>query len=153
MAFVGIGEADTEEEDRVSVAVQEALMSPLLGEINLKEAKGALIRVVGGPDMTINEAQRAAEIVTERVNDRTRIIWGCSVDQEFEGTIKVLLIVTGASSKYVYGRNNEGSTKVGGSFRDEYRQERRVGGETNSKQPSRPGQPSMYDDDGIDIIL
>lgn len=154
VAFVGIGEADTEEEDRVSVAVQEALMSPLLGEINLKEAKGALIRVVGGPDMTINEAQRAAEIVTERVNDRTRIIWGCSVDQEFEGTIKVLLIVTGASSKYVYGRNNEGSTKVGGSFRDEYRQERRVGGENNNnKQPSRPSQPSMYDDDGIDIIL
>ena len=153
VAFVGIGEADTEEEDRVSVAVQEALMSPLLGEINLKEAKGALIRVVGGPDMTINEAQRAAEIVTESVSDRARIIWGCSVDPEFEGTIKVLLIVTGASSKYVYGRNNGESTKVGGSFGDEYRQSRKLGGDNNSRQPSRPSQPSMYDDDGIDIIL
>ena len=153
VAFVGIGEADTEEEDRVSVAVQEALMSPLLGEINLKEAKGALIRVVGGPDMTINEAQRAAEIVTESVSDRARIIWCCSVDPEFEGTIKVLLIVTGASSKYVYGRNNGESTKVGGSFGDEYRQSRKLGGDNNSRQPSRPSQPSMYDDDGIDIIL
>ena len=126
-------------------------MSPLLGEINLKEAKGALIRVVGGPDMTINEAQRAAEIVTESVSDRARIIWGCSVDPDFEGTIKVLLIVTGASSKYVYGRTDE-KTKVGGAFGDEYRQNRRLGSDGNNRQP-RPNQPSMYDDDGIDIIL
>ena len=96
---------------------------------------------------------RAAEIVTESVSDRARIIWGCSVDPEFEGTIKVLLIVTGASSKYVYGRNNGESTKVGGSFGDEYRQSRKLGGDNNSRQPSRPSQPSMYDDDGIDIIL
>jgi cell division protein FtsZ len=82
VAFVGIGEANTEEDDRVKAAVHEALTSPLLGEINLKDAKGALIRVVGGPDMSVGEAQRAAEIVTNSVNERARIIWGCSVDPE-----------------------------------------------------------------------
>ncbi len=98
VAFVGIGEANTDEDDRVKAAVHEALTSPMLGEIDLKEAKGALIRVVGGPDMTVGEAQRAAEIVTNSVSERARIIWGCSIDPELEGTIKILLIVTGARS-------------------------------------------------------
>ncbi|MCE5296885.1 MAG: cell division protein FtsZ, partial [Euryarchaeota archaeon] len=101
VAFVGIGEANTESDDRVKAAVHEALTSPMLGEVELKEAKGALIRVVGGPDMTVGEAQKAAEIVTNSVSPRARIIWGCSIDPELEGTIKILLIVTGAKSQYL----------------------------------------------------
>ncbi|OPY31066.1 MAG: Cell division protein FtsZ 1 [Methanomassiliicoccales archaeon PtaU1.Bin124] len=101
VAFVGIGEANTESDDRVKAAVHEALTSPMLGEVDLKEARGALIRVVGGPDMTVGEAQKAAEIVTGSVSPRARIIWGCSIDPELEGTIKILLIVTGAKSAYL----------------------------------------------------
>ena len=107
VAFVGIGEANTDDDDRVKAAVHEALHSPLLGEINLKQAKGALIRVVGGPDMTVSEAQKASEIVTNSIADRARIIWGCSIDPEIEGTIKILLIVTGAQSKYMLGKGGE----------------------------------------------
>jgi cell division protein FtsZ len=101
VAFVGIGEANSDEEDRVTAAVHEALISPMLGEIDLRLARGALIRVIGGPDMTVGEAQKAADIVTKSVSERARIIWGCSIDPELEGTIKVLLIVTGAKSKYM----------------------------------------------------
>ena len=101
VAFVGIGEANRDSDNRVKDAVHEALSSPMLGEIDLKAAKGALIRVVGGPDMTVGEAQMAAEIVTQSVSERARIIWGCSIDPELEGTIKILLIVTGAKSKYM----------------------------------------------------
>lgn len=111
VAFVGIGEADESEDDRVSVAVNEALSSPLLGEIDLKDAQGALIRVVGGPDMTVSEAEKAADIVSSRMNDRARIIWGCSVEPELEGTIKVLLIITGAKSKYLVGSGYEDITQ------------------------------------------
>ena len=103
VAFVGIGEGNSDEDDRVKTAVHEALTSPMLGEIELKEAKGALIRVVGGQDMTVGEAQRVAEIVTNSVSPRARIIWGCSIDPELEGMVKVLLIVTGAKSKYIIG--------------------------------------------------
>jgi len=103
VAFVGIGEGNTDEDDRVKSAVHEALTSPMLGEIEMKEAKGALIRVVGGPDMTVGEAQRVAELVTNSVSPRARIIWGCSIDPELEGIVKVLLIVTGAKSKYIIG--------------------------------------------------
>lgn len=101
VAFVGIGEADKSSDDRVRAAVHEALSSPMLGEIELKGAKGVLIRVVGGPDMTVGEAQLAAELVNKEVSERTRIIWGCSIDPEIEGTIKILLIITGAKSKYM----------------------------------------------------
>ena len=51
--------------------------------------------------MTVGEAQKAAEIVTKSVSERARIIWGCSIEPELTGTIKILLIVTGAKSKYM----------------------------------------------------
>ncbi|MCU0859730.1 MAG: cell division protein FtsZ [Thermoplasmata archaeon] len=106
VAFVGIGESeDPDAETRVESAIDEALNSPLLGEIDLKEAKGALIRVVGGPDMTVSEAQKAAEVVGQRVAKHARIIWGCSVNPEYEGQVKILLIVTGARSSSFMGKN------------------------------------------------
>ncbi|HSV42109.1 MAG TPA: cell division protein FtsZ, partial [Methanomassiliicoccales archaeon] len=97
LAMIGLGENDSDE-DRVDKAVNEAISSPLLGEVDLKEAKGALVRVVGGPDMTVTEAEKAAELVTARVNPRARIIWGCSVDPEYEGKVRVLVVITGVRS-------------------------------------------------------
>ena len=107
VAFVGIGDSDeTDPEDRVEAAIEEALNSPLLGEIELKDAKGALVRVVGGPDMTVSEAQKAAEVVGQRINKHARLIWGCSIDQSLEGQVKILLIVTGAKSGLVVGKED-----------------------------------------------
>jgi len=150
VAFVGIGEADSDEDDRVKAAVHEALSSPLLGEINLKDAKGVLIRVVGGPDMTVGEAQRASAIVNESVNERARIIWGCSVDPELEGTIKILLIVTGAQSQYMYGKGGIPTSAAGGFEAPA----RKLGGQSapqaQQQQPQR--QAPAYDDDGIDFV-
>lgn len=107
VAFVGMGESEeSDPEDRIQGAIDEALNSPLLGEIDLGEAKGALIRVVGGPDMTVSEAQKAAEVVGERINKHARLIWGCSVDPSIEGQVKVLLIVTGARSTMLMSKNH-----------------------------------------------
>jgi len=151
VAFVGIGEGNTEEDDRVKAAVHEALTSPLLGEINLKDAKGALIRVVGGPDMSVGEAQRAAEIVTNSVNERARIIWGCSVDPELEGTIKILLIVPGASSKYMYGKGGAPTSKLG-ALEDEIATPNLGGQPQQYKQQPQQQRPAPIDDDGIDFV-
>ena len=102
VAFVGMGEANKDDsDDPVKDAVKEALASPLLGEISIKESKGALVRVVGGPDMIVDEAQRAADYVGKAVDPRARIIWGCSVEPENQGLIQVLLIFTGAKSRYM----------------------------------------------------
>ena len=147
VAFVGIGEANTEEEDRVKAAVDEALHSPLLGEIQLKQAQGALIRVVGGPDMTVSEAQKASEIVMNSIAPRARIIWGCSIDPEIQGTIKILLILTGAQSKYVLGKDAQSSvTKLGASYGQAAPQ--RMGG---IAAPVARGNP-RDDEDGIDFV-
>jgi cell division protein FtsZ len=107
VAFVGIGDSDENDpEDRVESAIEEALNSPLLGEIDLKEAKGALVRVVGGADMTVSEAQKAAEVVGQRISKHARLIWGCSIDPKLEGQVKILLIVTGAKSGMMSGKED-----------------------------------------------
>jgi cell division protein FtsZ len=103
MAFVGIGESDSDE-GRVELAIAEAISSPLLGDIDLSGARGALVRIVGGPDMSVDEAQKAAELVSKKIDPKARIIWGCSVDPEIGRTIKVLLIFTGARSPGLLGR-------------------------------------------------
>jgi len=139
VAFVGIGESEEADPmDRVEEAIDEALSSPLLGEIDMAEAKGALIRVVGGPDMTISEAQRAAEVVSERINKHARLIWGCSVDPSLEGQVKILLIITGARSDMLMGRGD-------------------VSGAVTSNRPKRAAVATKDsygadDDDGIDFV-
>ncbi|MCJ7516506.1 MAG: cell division protein FtsZ [Methanomassiliicoccales archaeon] len=102
VAFIGMGEASKEHtDDPTKEAVKEAINSPLLGDINVKDSKGALVRVVGGPDMTVTDAQKAAEYVGKSIDPRARIIWGCSIDPASEGMIQVLVILTGAKSKFM----------------------------------------------------
>jgi len=103
VAMIGIGESE-EERDRIDYAINEALESPLLGEVDLTHARGALVRVVGGPDLTVSEAEKAAEIVGQKINPQARIIWGCSVEDTLDHTARVLLVITGVKSKSLLGK-------------------------------------------------
>ncbi|MEW5937525.1 MAG: cell division protein FtsZ [Candidatus Thermoplasmatota archaeon] len=98
VAMIGLGDSDADR-DRVDEAVTEALSSPLLGDVDISQAKGALVRIVGGADMTVSEAQRAAELVGQRISPSARIIWGCSVDPHVEKEVKVMIVLTGVRSK------------------------------------------------------
>jgi len=139
VAFVGIGESEeADSDDRIESAIEEALNSPLLGEIDLKESKGALIRVVGGPDMTVSEAQKAAEIVSQRIAKHARLIWGCSIDPSLESTVKILLIVTGAKSELMMGKGDN-------SVSVETSSPRRSGAAASSRSYGRG-------DDSIDFV-
>jgi cell division protein FtsZ len=104
VALIGLGESENTT-DRVTEAVTEALTSPLLGNVDLKDAHGALVRVVGGQSMTVSEAQKAAELVGAKISKRARIIWGCTIDptEEMENAIKVLLIITGVRAANLLG--------------------------------------------------
>ncbi len=104
VALIGLGESESAT-DRVTEAVTEALTSPLLGDVDLKDATGALVRVVGGPSMTVSEAEKAAALVGSKISKRARIIWGCTIDPspEMENTIKVLLIITGVKAASLLG--------------------------------------------------
>ncbi|UCE91275.1 MAG: cell division protein FtsZ [Methanobacteriota archaeon] len=100
VAMIGMGEADdrTSRKERVDAAVDQALQSPLLGDVDISTARGALIRVVGGPDMTVTEAEKAAELVNDRINPNARIIWRCSVDPQSEGMVRVMVVLTGVKA-------------------------------------------------------
>lgn len=103
VAMIGIGESKSED-GRIDEAVNEALSSPLLGDLDTREARGALIRVVGGNDMTLAEAEKAAEIVGRNINPMSRIIWGCTIEPELEGVVKIMVVITGVKSNQFLGR-------------------------------------------------
>jgi len=91
-AMIGMGESD--EGDRAENAVNQALKSPLL-DVDIKDATGALVQVVGGTDMTLAEASKVVEILGSKINPMARIIWGAAIDPTMERTITVLLVIVG----------------------------------------------------------
>ncbi|HEQ79266.1 MAG TPA: cell division protein FtsZ [Euryarchaeota archaeon] len=111
VAMIGIGSSERAQ-DRVDEAINEAINSPLLGNVDLSDAQGALVRVVGGPDMTISEAQKAVELVGSKINPGARIIWGCSVEDDLEGYIRVLLVITGVKSPMIQAEGHGGSDNI-----------------------------------------
>ncbi|MBI0583588.1 MAG: cell division protein FtsZ [Methanomassiliicoccus sp.] len=100
VAMIGMGES-AEGRDRVPNAVQEALSSPLLGDFDMSSAEGCLVRVQGGPDLTVGEAEMAAEMISSKLNSRARIIWGCSIEPELEGRVSLLVVITGVKTPLI----------------------------------------------------
>jgi cell division protein FtsZ len=100
VAMIGLGEADGE--DRARNAVLEALNSPLL-DVDISDATGALVNVVGGRDMTMQEVMRVVEEIHNRVNKDARILWGANIDENLDHTIRVMLVITGVKSRQILG--------------------------------------------------
>jgi cell division protein FtsZ len=100
VAMIGMGES-MDGSDRINQAVHEALSSPLLGDIDMSSAKSALIRVQGGNDLTVEEAEKAAEMVSSKLNSRARIIWGCSIEPSMQGKVSLLVVITGVRSPFL----------------------------------------------------
>jgi cell division protein FtsZ len=64
----------------------------------------------------VSEAEKAAEIVGQKVNPQARIIWGCSVEPDLANTVQVLLVITGVKSKSLLGKEvNTGAVRLGTS--------------------------------------
>ncbi|MCD6237456.1 MAG: cell division protein FtsZ [Thermoplasmata archaeon] len=105
VAMIGLGEA--EGENKAINAVAEALNSPLL-DVDISEATGALINVMGGDDMTISEAEKVVEELYAKIDPNARIIWGTTVNPELKGTIRTMLVVTGVKSKQILGPERRG---------------------------------------------
>lgn len=100
LAMIGMGESDTE--NRAYEAVEKALNNPLI-TVDIENAKGALINVMGGPDITIREAQQIVEAVSNKISSDAKIIWGAQVDKSLGDTIRALLIITGVKSPQIFG--------------------------------------------------
>lgn len=100
LAMIGMGESNTE--NRAFEAVEKAINNPLI-TVDVDGAKGALINVIGGPDITIREAQQIVEAVSKKLSPEAKIIWGAQIARELKDTIRALLIITGVSSPQIFG--------------------------------------------------
>jgi len=92
-AMMGTGEAEGER--RAIVAAEMAISSPLLDGISMQGAKGVLINITGGPDMTLYEVDEAANRIREEVDADANIIFGTSFDENMNGNIRVSVVATG----------------------------------------------------------
>ncbi len=92
-AIMGTGEA--EGENRAQEAAKQALSNPLLDDCTMHGAKGVLINITGGDDITLMEIDEAASIIKEEVDDNASIIFGSSYDENLAGKIRVSIVVTG----------------------------------------------------------
>jgi len=93
MALMGTGVA--EGEHRAVEAAQRAISSPLLEDASIHGARGVLINVTGGEDMTLLEVSEAAQIIQEAADPDANIIFGTVIDRALQGQVKVTVIATG----------------------------------------------------------
>ncbi|MFC3180705.1 cell division protein FtsZ [Cypionkella sinensis] len=92
-AMMGTGEATGD--NRAVEAAEKAIANPLLDEISLHGAKGVLINITGGYDLTLFELDEAANIIREKVDPDANIIVGSTLDTTMEGTLRVSVVATG----------------------------------------------------------
>src|SRR5215207_1782615 len=95
-AMMGTGEA--EGQDRSRVAAESAISNPLLEDHSMKGAKGVLINITGGLDMTLHEVDEAANRIREEVDADANIIFGSTFDATMQGRMRVSVVSTGISA-------------------------------------------------------
>ena len=115
VAMIGLGESDSQ--SKAQDSVKSALRSPLL-DVDISSANSALVNVTGGSDMSIEEAEGVVEEIYDRIDPDARIIWGTSIDEELEGQMRTMIVVTGVESPQIYGRSEELQAEAGGRGED-----------------------------------
>ena len=105
-AMMGMGEG--EGEDRAIKAVEEALSNPLLEDVNIKGATGALINITGSPDMTLFEFDEAAKRIREEIgSNKATIKVGTAFSKDLEGKVRVSIFATGMQETFPYDNVEE----------------------------------------------
>ena len=130
VAMIGLGESDSE--SKAQDSVKSALRSPLL-DVDISGANSALVNVTGGNDMAIEEAEGVVEEIYDRIDPDARIIWGTSIDEELEGTMRTMIVVTGVESPQIYGSSEAAAEQA-----------------ETANTPSEA--TSVSDDDDIDFV-
>jgi len=93
MAMMGTGKAQGE--DRAAVAAEAAVSSPLLEDVNLSGARGILVNITAGMDMTIGEFDEVGNIVKQFASDNATVVVGTVIDPDMSGEMRVTIVATG----------------------------------------------------------
>jgi cell division protein FtsZ len=96
-AMMGTGEAEGEE--RAVKAADLAISNPLLDDVSMKGARGVLINITGGPDLTLFEVEQAANRVRAEVDPDANIIFGNTILEDMEGRVRVSVVATGIDAQ------------------------------------------------------
>ncbi len=108
VATIGVGESDAQ--NRAKDAITKALAHPLL-DVDYSGATGALIQVIGGEDMKLEEISQIGEAVSQHMDPDATVMWGARILPEFRGKIQVITIITGVKSPYILGRTERAAAR------------------------------------------
>ena len=106
-AMMGTGEATGEK--RAIEAAEAAISNPLLDDVSMRGARGLLISITGGPDLTLYEVDEAATRIREEVDQEANIILGATFDDALEGTMRVSVVATGLQAEEAAETGEEGA--------------------------------------------
>jgi len=96
-AMMGTGEA--EGENRAVAAAEAAISNPLLDDVSMQGARGVLINITGGPDLTLFEVDEAANRIRDEVDSDANIIFGSTYDPSLEGQMRISVVATGIEAE------------------------------------------------------
>ena len=101
VSLIGMGESDSSQ--RAIDAIEKAIQNPLL-DVDISNASGALVNIIGGPNMSLDECKTIIETIGNKLNPDAKLIWGSQISEDMEKSIRVLLIVTGVKSSQILGQ-------------------------------------------------
>ncbi|HIY91369.1 cell division protein FtsZ [Companilactobacillus sp. HBUAS56275] len=139
-ALMGIGTANGE--NRITEATKKAISSPLL-EVSIDGAKQVLLNITGGPDLSLFEAQDAAQIVSEQATSDVNIIFGTSIDDTLGDQVKVTVIATGVESE---DKKREPSRRPLNNPRAAFNNNQNKTADNADEQPAKPKEQTPNSD-------
>lgn len=104
IAMIGMGESDTE--NRAFEAVEKALNNPLIS-VDIDNASGALVNVVGGSGMKTREVQQIVEVIQKRLDPDANIIFGSTIDKSLGDNIRAVLVITGVKNAKIFSEDTQ----------------------------------------------
>jgi cell division protein FtsZ len=100
VSLIGMGESESN--DRATEAVDKALNNPLL-DVDIKNARGALVNVIGGTDLSLEEYKLVVQKIGEQLSPDAKLISGAQISKDMEKSLKVMVVITGVKSPQISG--------------------------------------------------
>jgi len=138
-AVMGAGEATGD--NRAIEAAEKAISNPLLDDVSMKGAKGVIVNITGGYDMTLFEVDEACNRIRDEVDPDANIIFGSTFDEKLEGTIRVSVVATGIDAAIAEKRSTvTGGRGLIGAVSNQSSSNAQTGARASRFEQSRPQQ-------------
>ncbi|MBI2630138.1 cell division protein FtsZ [Candidatus Pacearchaeota archaeon] len=117
VSLIGMGESDSQN-NRAKEAVEKALQNPLL-DVDISNASGALVNIIGGTELSLDEAKSIIEHIGSKIREDARMIWGAQISEDMEKAIRVMVIITGVKSAQILGSEDTHEERIQKDMSDE----------------------------------